>query len=165
MNPRAEPRDARARRPAQVLGWSLASLLVLAGCERAKTTLDREVDRLCAIDGGVRVFTTVTLPRENFGPDGQVFPQYRHLTFDRGALGEHFTAIFRTDTLVTGNPGLARYSTRVVHRATGEVLGELVIYRRAGGDFTGPWEPSVHSCPAGPRFDLERHIFKPAEAA
>ncbi len=32
----------------------------------SKRQLDAEVDRLCAIDGGVRVYETVTLPPDKF---------------------------------------------------------------------------------------------------
>src|SRR4051794_10382480 len=59
------------------LALTVAPMLLFAGCERAKTKLDREVDRLCAIDGGMHVYETVKLPKEDFGPDGEVFPQYR----------------------------------------------------------------------------------------
>ena len=68
---------------------------IVSGCERAKTKLDREVDRLCAIDGGVHIYETVKLPKDNFGPDGEVFPQYRGLPSEDGRYGPHFYATLR----------------------------------------------------------------------
>ena len=65
----------------------LLCVMLTGGCERAKTKLDREVDRLCAIDGGVKIYERVTLAPENFGPNGEVFPQYQHLTSKGGNWG------------------------------------------------------------------------------
>ena len=38
----------------------------------SKGQLDDEVKRLCAIDGGVRVYETVTLPPEKFNQWGEI---------------------------------------------------------------------------------------------
>ncbi len=52
--------------------------LGLAGCGPVqKAELDREVDRLCAIDGGVQTYETVTLPKDYFGPDGELASPYK----------------------------------------------------------------------------------------
>ncbi len=130
---------------AVLVGIMLSS--ALAGCERAKTKLDREVDRLCAIDGGVHIYETVKLPKENFGPDGEVFPQYRHLFMSGGHLGPIYMSISETKRLVDGNPALQRDRVAIARRADGKVLGEFIDYKRSGGDLPGPWEPSRKSCP------------------
>ncbi|MBA3771785.1 MAG: hypothetical protein H0X13_04675 [Ramlibacter sp.] len=139
---------------------AITVLLLLAGCERAKTKLDREVDRLCAIDGGVHVYETVKLPKENFGPQGEVFPQYRGLASDRGGLGPSYQGRFNNELLVPGDPALQRIRNQIIRLADKKVLGELVVYRRSGGDLPGPWEPSRYSCPTGPVFNLEQQVFK-----
>ena len=55
-----------------------AAFVALLGCVPLQTVvLDREVDRLCAIDGGVHIYEVVRLPKEDFGPNGDLFPQYR----------------------------------------------------------------------------------------
>lgn len=69
---------------------AIVTRLALQGCERVKTKLDREVDRLCAIDGGVHGYENVKLPKENFGPDGEVFPQYRADVSQGGGLGPDY---------------------------------------------------------------------------
>lgn len=131
-----------------LIAASMAAALMfgLAGCERAKTRLDREVDRLCAIDGGVHIYETVTLPKENFGPDGEVFPQYRGLPLANGRYGaDHY---LRADekVLTADTPSLHRFSIAIVRRSDGLVMGEEISYVRRGGDFPGPWPDSSYSC-------------------
>lgn len=124
----------------------LVSALLVSGCERAKTKLDREVDRLCAIDGGVRVYETVKLSKENFGPNGEVFPQYRHLYPKDGYLGTNYNVITEEKVLIDGSPNLKRSRVAIQRVSDGKVLGEWVNYSRFGGDLIGPWEPSRKSC-------------------
>ena len=57
----------------------LLLVLLLAGCEKHR--LDEQVKELCAKDGGVRIYETVTLPRE-------VFTEYGDLKFYRATQGE-----------------------------------------------------------------------------
>ena len=139
----------RSSAAGRLAGAIVASMVLggLAGCERTKTKLDREVDRLCAIDGGVHIYETVTLAKENFGPDGSVFPQYRHLFLARGHLGPEFIPVSETALLVEGDPALQRDRIAVVRKRDGKVLGEFINYKRSGGDLPGPWEPSRKSCP------------------
>jgi hypothetical protein len=139
-------------------------LLGIAGCERAKTKLDREVDRLCAIDGGVHIYETVTLSKENFGPDGEVFPQYRDKLVTDGRLGTDYVYVSNDKLIVSGDASLQRINSKLIRVSDRKILGEVVIYRRSGGDFFGPWEPSRYSCPlSGPALDLVRQTFKPRE--
>jgi len=138
----------------------LLVLVALAGCERAKTRLDREVDRLCAIDGGVHIYETVALSKENFGPDGEVFPQYGDLYRFRGHLGPDYIPVLEKQLLVEGDPALQRDRVAVVRRRDGKVLGEYVNYKRSGGDLPGPWEPSRKSCPQSSEANtLYRRVF------
>ena len=143
-------------------GAALIALLALAngGCERAKTRLDREVDRLCAIDGGVHIYETVTLPKENFGPDGEVFPQYRADVRSGGGLGPDFRWTSVTTKLVDGDPSLVRWEDVISRVADGKALAKRVIYIRGGGDWPGPWATSEHSCAGiGLGSSLTRQVF------
>lgn len=141
----------------------LITLLALSttGCERAKTRLDREVDRLCAIDGGVHIYETVTLSKENFGPDGEVFPQYRGLSLDKGRYGAEHYLRAEERVLAADTPSLHRFSIAIVRRSDSRVMGEQISYVRRGGDFPGPWPDSSHSCSdASPRNrGIESMIF------
>jgi hypothetical protein len=145
-------------------GAALIALLALAngGCERAKTRLDREVDRLCAIDGGVHIYETVTLPRENFGPDGEVFPQYRADVRSGGGLGPDFRWTSVTTKLVDGDPSLTRWEQTITRKQDDKVLGMRIVYTRGGGDLPGPWAASSYSCRDVP-LDLVQKVFIPGD--
>ena len=156
---RPEPSEETARgaptaprsRPLKV-GATLAALVLSAlGLSQCgwvqKARLDREVDRLCAIDGGVRIYEIVTLPKENFGPAGEVFPQYRSL-YPKGELGTDYVSAYEVIELVSGDPSLQRIQVRVTRVADGKKLGEFVDYKRSGGDLPGPSEASRKSCPS-----------------
>jgi hypothetical protein len=83
--------ERRFRTPMFMRTGVALALMALAGCGSAqKAELDREVDRLCAIDGGVHIYEVVRLPRENFGPDGEVFPQHRRQLFTDGRYGSEY---------------------------------------------------------------------------
>jgi hypothetical protein len=135
-------------------------LLIVAGCERTKTKLDREVDRLCAIDGGVHIYETVKLPKENFGPDGEVFPKYRGLPFDRGRYGPEYYLRSEEKALRRESPSMYRFSVGIVRRSDGRVMGEQISYVRRGGDFPGPWADSVYGCNEKPGVQsIESMVF------
>lgn len=165
--PPDERGEARMRTPSSVAGAGVALTLFalgLAACGSVqKAELDREVDRLCAIDGGVHVYEVVRLPKEDFGPDGTVFPQYRHLPSNKGRFSASYFARVADKVLVTGDPAMGRINTQIVRASDDKVLGELVIYRRSGGGGSGLSERSEYSCPKGPVFNLETQVFKPQE--
>jgi hypothetical protein len=145
-----------------VIALALATV-GLTGCPLAqKAELDREVDRLCAIDGGVHVYEVVRLSKENFGPDGEVFPQYRRSSTE--PYGPKYRSVLKKDVLVSGDPTLTRTVWQVVRQEDMKVLGEVVYYSRAGGDLPGPSAPSGRTCPS-PSVDLnvERRVFKVLE--
>lgn len=129
---------------------------------------DREVDGLCAKDGGVHVYETVTLGPENFGPDGTVFPQYELLAAQRPGhglrYGPDYTVKFSTETLRDGRgllmPRLTRSVIHVVRVEGSKLLAEQVGYDRYGGDPAGPWAASSHSCSSSLyRPGFERLVF------
>jgi hypothetical protein len=131
-------------------GTTFAVVILLAlstaGCERAKTRLDREVDRLCAIDGGVHIYETVKLPKENFGPDGEVFPHFKGLPPENGRYGELYYETLEQTTLVGGDPSLTKSTIRFIRRSDGKVLAKEINYARGGGDLPGPWNATAHQC-------------------
>ena len=146
-------------RPLSKLMLFLGLLLVGSGCERAKTKLDREVDRLCAIDGGVKIYERVTLSAENFGPNGEVFPQYQHLTSKGGQLGTEYRNELTSTEIVSGSPSLTRWRSTVVRTTDSKLLGESIVYVRRGGDFYSLSPDSVHSCPLPVASNLIPKIF------
>ena len=84
---------------------------------------DAKVNRLCAIDGGVKVYETVKLPPERF---------------DQEYFYENSTTDIWSDTLYVVGAGeavyLQRYARQLIRRSDGKVLGEFIRYERRGGD-------------------------------
>lgn len=136
---------------------ALAALFMLQGCERAKTKLDREVDRLCAIDGGVRVYESVKLPKENFGVEGIPSGQFKQGISRSG--NSKWSSIYRSETsvdllhesrqieLIRTHATLKKFRLYVFRLSDGKLLGETITYVRGGGDFFGPWADSSYECP------------------
>lgn len=121
--------------------------------------LDREVDRLCAIDGGVKVIETVEVP----------LPVYEDFLRDPGRrveviFGADYRMTSSEEFIVDGNPSLSRMEFQIVRQSDKKVLGTFTSYGRRGGDFIGPSAPSSHSCPAIGEMNLEKQVFVPEGA-
>jgi len=110
-----------------------------------KIYYDMQVNRLCAVDGGVKVYETVTLSPDKFNKWGQV--NFYHPTQGENALGVEYLLKTDIQNVRIGNPSLRRYQVQVIRRMDGVLLGESIGYDRGGGDFPGPWHPSSYSCP------------------
>lgn len=133
----------------------LIAAIGLSGCEKAR--LDEEVRRLCAIDGGVRVYETVVLPAEKFDKYGlALIPSKDKATLNDDYFSERLITFY-----IKGNPELWRTHFRIMRRSDGKVLGESISYTRRGGDLPGPWQASSFICPnPGTRLSLEQSVFK-----
>ena len=127
----------------QPLLLSALVLLVLAGCTSEKERLDAQVDKLCAIDGGIKVYEKALLPPESFNKYGNVdIPSKRFAK----PSDEYYRETERV-VLVKGNPRLRRTEHKIIRRRDGKVMGVSVRYGRGGGDLPGPWHPSSYTCP------------------
>lgn len=134
---------------------TLAGLLWLAQGE--KWLADQQVRELCAKDGGVRVYETVTLPAERFDKWGNVgIPEK-----SRAKQTDEYYYESEIHYYQEGNPTLLRSRSWVVRKSDGKVLGEAVSYGRGGGDMPGPWHGSSFHCPpiAETEGKLESSIF------
>ena len=127
-----------------MLMLSLGVLLSMAGCEREKDRLDAEVRRLCAQDGGVKVYEQVTLPSERFDDHGSITFYYR---MSKEPLGPDYHFETQIDYYRKGSPEMWRNQYRVIRLTDGKVLGESVSYGRRGGDLPGSWDDSSFQCP------------------
>ena len=126
-------------------------------CTAEKDRLDKEVQRLCALDGGITIYETVALSPDRFDQFGSVhIPHVRYAKptdeyfYERG-----------TEYLVRGNPELLRSHTKLVRRADAKPLGEAISYARRGGDLPGPWHPTSFRCPQD--VDIARKVFRNAK--
>ena len=158
--------EAGARRVKADLVFAVAALAWLAvsfwyGGGR-KCYYDAKVERLCAIDGGIKVYETVRLPAEKFNEWGQV--NFYKPTQGERALGPEY--VFHEDVSVqlAGIPEIRRYHYKVTNAANLAVLAETISYQRGGGDLPGPWQPSAFTCPpiaeAGPNALLMKMFLK-----
>lgn len=145
----------------------LALLPLVAGCATpSQMAVDAEVKRLCAIDGGIKVYETVKLPADKFNQWGQI--NFYRPTQGENALGPSYILKHERRSLIKSQSEpsheltVVREHFIVVRKADEKVLGETVLYGRGGGDFPGPWHPSSFSCPPVAESDGEalfRKIF------
>ncbi|MBX9917144.1 MAG: hypothetical protein K2Y07_07915 [Nitrosomonas sp.] len=132
-----------------------ASLIVYATFFAEKARLDREVKRLCAIDGGIRVYETVKLPAERFAQYDSISLPYKEIA---NPEDEYFYES-STTSLILGNPELVKYYYAVYRQFDGKLLGEIINYSRRGGGIPGPWHMSAFRCPKETDADLKKQIF------
>lgn len=158
-------RKTATTRARQYVLMTLASLLILSGCER--WSLDRQMEALCKRDGGIKVYETVTLPASEFSDIGQPLARYIPIAkSDEDYLGPDYRYVRTMDVVVgknvdieTGKGRITRFHSAVYRRSDGHLLGELISYGRGGGDgFTFGFNPSGNACPL-PRIDLIKSVF------
>lgn len=122
------------------------------GGTATKSALDDEVRRLCAIDGGVKVYESVQLPAKNFNQWGQI--NFYRPDQGENALGLDYVFKKNLHYYRQDAPTLIRHHYQVIRRSDGRLIGETISYGRGGGDIPGPWHPSSFTCPdivvAGP---------------
>ena len=106
---------------------------------------DMQVKELCAKDGGVKVYETVTLPPEMFNQWGQV--KFYKPTQKEDALGKEYIFKVNSHYYKKGYLSLRRYHVQILRRKSKKLLGESISYDRGGGDPIGPWGASSFSCP------------------
>jgi hypothetical protein len=141
---------------------TLISLLLLLPLATAcasgpgKTELDAEVKRLCAIDGGVKVYETVRLSAEKFS-------RYTHslttMPYQKLKDDDEYYMVWKATYLTDGNPSLRRDHFQIIRRSDTEILGEAVSYARRGGDMPGPWHESWFRCPEQADVVLMQSVF------
>ena len=121
------------------------TLLAVSACATpSESQLDAEVRRLCAIDGGIKVYETVTLPVEKSDNSGNV----RIPAKNNASLTDEYYYDRAQVVLISGDPQMTKTIHKIVRRSDGKVLGTSVRCGRGGGDLAGPWHPSSFMCPA-----------------
>jgi len=129
---------------AGIILWLFASFWYGGG---QKYYYDAKVKRLCAKDGGVKVYETVMLPPERFNEWGQV-PFFRN-TPSEDALGPEYVYRDEVIYLRKGNPNIRKMHMQIFRKSDMKLLGEVTYYNRGGGDFIFGFTPgSEFWCPA-----------------
>jgi hypothetical protein len=145
----------------------LVALELMAGCATAgKMELDAEIDRRCAVDGGIKVYETVQLPPEQFEQSGD--PIFFRPSKGEDGLGPDYVYKSETTWLNPGGeqvvPRAWRTHDQVFRRADGKLLGESVYYGRYGGyprwllKLLNAHDTSHYNCPKG-SIDVVGKIF------
>jgi hypothetical protein len=146
--------------------WPFTTLLplILTACTSGpivKAQLDEEVNRLCAIDGGIKVYETVKLPPEKFNKWSQVnfdVPREERKKFESEYYYTHTILYYRK-----GNPELYRSHFKLFKSHDNVLLGETITYGRRGGDMVGPWHESYYRCPPSADIsNLKQSVFVPS---
>ena len=135
----------------------LLALLVASCTSPSKSELDGEVRRLCAIDGGIKVYEQVALSKDKFNQYGQV--NFYRPTQGEYSLGPEYLVRRDVHYYRQGNPEMSRLHYQVIRRADSKLLGESIRYGRGGGDMPGPWHGSSFSCP-NPKEGIENSLLK-----
>jgi hypothetical protein len=124
----------------------LMVVAVIGGCEARKAYFDRQVDKLCESDGGVTVFETVAVSKQEYlrlgGSNWQVpVPEERSAPPDYPYVSNTTRTVLRN-----GHPEVTRTEALVKRRSDGKVLARLVTYTRIGGDPPSWAHPSHRTC-------------------
>jgi hypothetical protein len=105
---------------------------------------DAKVDRLCAVDGGIKVYETVKLSADQFGERGRL--KFYKPTQGENALGPEY--VFKLTFLYyrRGNPTMRRYHVQIFRKQDMKLLGEAITYDRSGKDHPFAWNASAYGC-------------------
>ena len=137
-----------------LIGWVIAIpltlillLIVVAGFyEGRKAYWDHQVTKMCEKDGGVTVFETVTLTKEQyFKNDGYkgmiaIFPEST-------SKPHHEFYKKQVDTIIKkSTPRVVRSEYTTYRKTDNKKLGKWVTYSRRGGDFPTGFHPSSFGC-------------------
>ncbi|WP_037588298.1 hypothetical protein [Stenoxybacter acetivorans] len=124
---------------------------------------DAEVKRLCAIDGGVKVYEKVVLSPEDYD---KLMEEGLQSKDSNNQMANYFSEDTGTDiTIKKGNPTIKRSSSTVIARNDNRVVAEIISYYRIDGEFPVPWHSHGFSCPDYPNYgnrpnrSIERSIF------
>lgn len=132
----------RGKTLALVAGLAVLSAPMLIS-NGVKSHYDRQVREMCAKDGGVRVYETVTLTNERFDEFGNIRIPIKK---DAQPDDEYFY-VWNVHRYRDGNPTIGRDHFLIFRRSDMKLLGEAVSYARLGGDVPGPWIESSYRCP------------------
>ena len=123
--------------------------------------LDKEVDRLCAIDGRSVIYETVKLPASKFNSYGQ--PMIPQNGKDDIGFGYYIQG---GDELLDGHGAaprakLTRLQWRVIRTSDRKIIAEHIRYNRSGGYWLEGFPGVGHgkNCPDRLPMDIRERIF------
>lgn len=137
-------------------------IVALYACTTETDRLDAEAKRLCALDGGIKIYETVTLPSEKFNEYGQplipIGKDDKNFGFFSTSTQEHIAG--QLSQQAGDGAGLKKSTTQIVRTSDKKIMGEERIYRRHGGRLLdGYMQGGGFQCPTSEGWALERKIF------
>lgn len=146
-----------------ILAPILLVILGFIGTELNKAYWDSRVREMCESEGGITVYETVQLSREEYieygGIDGTI--PVPNENSSQGTNFPFFASRKRSD-IRNGYPEVWTNETIIYRKADAKELGRYVTFTRRGGDFpSGIAAASSFSCRdvSGFRTDFEKQIF------
>lgn len=146
------------------IGIAIALIAYLGPNFYRNYQMDKEVDRLCSMDGGIRIFEQVKLSKIYFDEFGN--PIISNSINKKVGPSEYFLEastkrIVPGDPRGVGSPTLLRSVGKAIRLSDGKVLGEAVGYSRFGGVPDGPWQPTSYvGCISEPAKSVSQKVFE-----
>lgn len=146
-----------------LLGLGLVVLYLLFW-PTEKDRLNAQMADLCKKDGGVKIYERVKLPPEMFDESGNL--KNRKPIIENGHyvvhIGEEYILYDEVKGIKQGDIQKDQGRLSIVHTfirklADNKLIGESIVYRRAGGDRWNPGMPSQDICPES--VDLFNDVF------
>ena len=120
------------------------------------TRWDAKIDALCAANGGkdvaTRVYETAVAPEtKEYFAETRPTRSFKIPERSEGIiLGARYPYVMETrvvEVLRERNPGVVRYTERIVRVSDNKTLAERFGYQRGGGGIPGPDPGTNHRCP------------------
>jgi hypothetical protein len=137
----------------QIILWTVSSpfivlILGIVGCEARKAYYDEKVRELCSRDGGIIIHKQLLINRFLASKISSVNGFPGAPPESSASIHDPAISVFTRRTIREGNPRITRMEQLIQLRSNRELLAQLVIYARSGGDFPLPAEPSYYQCPS-----------------
>lgn len=128
---------------AAIAGLVLAPLL--GGCGFDVMYADWKVDRLCKVDGGIKVFMKAAAPKELKRADGAI----DLLKLQRAKSDQPFYLVIDSHSIEPKDPSIVRLEHRLFRKQDSLLLGTAVVYIRPQQHQGIPFlHRDGHSCPS-----------------
>lgn len=118
--------------------------VMLFGCEQAR--VDARMEELCKIDGGMKIYEKITLPKEDFDQGGVPI---LFNGWNQSQSGYMFVSKF--EKLKSNKPTLSKTTTSIIRERDGKPLGTYIYYTRIGGLMPTLGPDSAKNCPSNAR--------------
>ena len=122
-------------------------LLVIFYYHERKAYWDQQVDKMCKIDGGIKVYESIALEESEYN---KYIDKYGNLSIPReDKAPENIQYVFRNDSefIHKSDPIVRRDELMILRRYDNKVVGKQISYSRVGGDFFYIDMWSSYTCP------------------